>query len=121
MTAVPPNADSLVRFPQRDVRSDFVDATGDFVARNAGIFETRPMSFLNHSIAVTNPAGLNLDANLSTPRFRDRTIDQFEVPARFADLDGFHRKTFRQCFEVLDLEVLGFKVARCAGGARELR
>jgi hypothetical protein len=37
----------------------------------------------------------HLNAHLSAPRLGDRALDDFEITSGFADLHGFHVKSFR--------------------------
>jgi hypothetical protein len=96
VSAVPSHADSLPGLPQSHVGADRVDTSGNFVARDSGILETRPEPFLHQRIAVTNAARLDLDAHLTAGGLGDWALDDFEISTGFADLHCFHRRFSRK-------------------------
>jgi hypothetical protein len=75
MTAVPAYADALPGLPSGDVFADGVNATGDFVTRDARILKTRPQTFFDESIAVADAGRIYLHANLSRPGLGDIAFD----------------------------------------------
>jgi hypothetical protein len=46
--------------------------------------------FFDNRVTVADPAGFDLDADLSARGLRDWTLHNFEVSAGTRDLDGFH-------------------------------
>jgi hypothetical protein len=90
MSAVPPHADALALLPHRHTRSNGIDYTGDFMARDARVMQPRPVSFLYKDVAMANTASLYLDADGMRPRFRHLTIHCLERAARTTDLHHSH-------------------------------
>jgi hypothetical protein len=64
------------------------------MARNAWIFKSRPMSFLDEGVAVADTAGFDFNANLPPSWLRGGPFDDFEIASRLADLHGFHVISF---------------------------
>jgi hypothetical protein len=87
---MPTDTDALPRFPERDVRTDGVDASGNLVAGHTRIFDAGPVTFFDQSIAVTDSAGFYLDADLASSGIGDGAIDDFEISTWLADLNRFH-------------------------------
>src|SRR4029434_57717 len=75
MSAVPACADALPGLPRGDVFADCVDASGDFVTRDARILKPRPQTFFDKRIAVADATRIYLHANLSRSRLRDIALD----------------------------------------------
>jgi hypothetical protein len=100
MTAVPPDSDAPAGFPVGNVSTDRVDAAGDFVSGNAWILEAGPMAFLYERVAVADAAGFDFNPDLGAAGLGDVSFDEFEITARFADLDSLH---FRHSFFLMNL------------------
>jgi hypothetical protein len=92
MTSVPADAHALAGFPLRYTVADRVDAASNFVSGNAGILEAGPVTVFYDRIAVTDTAGFDLDADLSTSRLGNVAFDEFKASARLADLHNFHAR-----------------------------
>src|SRR6185369_16007354 len=75
VSAVPAYADSLPGLPRGDGFAECVDASGDFVTRDARILKPRPLTFFDKSITVADAARFYLHANLSRSRLRDIALD----------------------------------------------
>jgi hypothetical protein len=90
MTTVPAHADALARLPLSYVGADAVNASGDFVAGDAGILKAGPASFLYDCVAVADAAGFDFDAYLGGAGLWRRAFDDFEISAGLADLHYFH-------------------------------
>jgi len=90
MPAMPAHANALSGLPQRDVGTDCIDASRDLMSRHAWILNARPEALFHQRITVTNAAGFDLNANLTTGGLRDRSLDDFETSTWLADLNGFH-------------------------------
>jgi hypothetical protein len=48
------------------------------------------MTFFDERVAVTDAAGLDFNSNLIAAGLGNVSLDQFEIAARFADLNSFH-------------------------------
>jgi len=92
MTAVPSDSDALAGFPIGNVRTDTVDAAGDFVSGNAWVLEAGPIAFLYERVAVADAAGLDLNPDLGATGLGNISFDEFEITAGFADLDSLHSR-----------------------------
>jgi hypothetical protein len=90
MTSVPSDSDPLAGLPVAYVGADGVDATGDLMSGNARVLDARPMTLFYERIAVADPAGFDLNADLVSSRIGNISFDKFEITAGLADLDGFH-------------------------------
>jgi len=90
LTAVPAEADGITFFSGCDARTDFVDHTCNFVARDARKLEARPQAVLDVVIAEADAAGLHLDAHLAVTRRWNFPLDDFEISARLRNLRNFH-------------------------------
>jgi hypothetical protein len=75
---VPPDADTLALLPCNDAGTDRIDHARHFMARDAGIIESRPLPFLHKHVTMANPAGLDFHADRVGPGFRNRTMDDLE-------------------------------------------
>ena len=90
VSTVPADAHALPRFPLRDVSSNRVDQSGNFVARNAWVLQPGKARLFYDGVTVADAAGLYLNSHLGSARFWYRALDDFKVSTRFADLCGFH-------------------------------
>ena len=90
VSAMPADAYTLSRLPLRNVCSNRVDASGDFVARNTRILQSGETRFFYDSVTVAHAAGFHFDPNLSATGFRNWTVYDFKVSAGFVDLNNFH-------------------------------
>ena len=64
MSAMPADTYALTFLPLRNIGSDCIDASRDFMTRHSRILESGPQTFVNENIAVANAARLDLDSNL---------------------------------------------------------
>jgi hypothetical protein len=80
------NTDALTGFPSGHSTAQRVNATYDFMARNAGQFQTRVGPRNRGRIGMTNPAGFDANSNLTGPRLRHRAF-HYAKHARFGDFD----------------------------------
>jgi hypothetical protein len=90
VSAMPADTHALAGLPLRYIGANHVDAPGNLVARNARVLQPGKSRLLDDGIAVTDTAGFYFDPDLGAARLRDRTLNDFEVSTRFADLCGFH-------------------------------
>src|SRR5205814_3147120 len=90
VTAVPAYSDSLAFRPLRDIASDRIDSTGNFMTRHTWILNSWPQAVLHQHIAVANATRFDFDANLPRSGLRDVALHQFPVSAGFADLRRLH-------------------------------
>lgn len=81
MSAVPTHANPLAFLPCRDGGTDFVDDASNFVARNARILKSRPISLLHHLIAVADTARFDFDSHPVWLEFRDVSLDKLQTAA----------------------------------------
>jgi hypothetical protein len=65
MPAVPADADALAFSPIGHSSPDRIHHAGHFMTRNAWIGNSWPKTLDDDRIAVTNTAGMNLDAHLA--------------------------------------------------------
>src|SRR6266849_5975255 len=77
MSPMPAHADALTLLPARNAHTRSVDHARDLVPGNARILDPRPVAFLHHRIAVTNPAGFDLNPHLSRAGFRNVPLYKF--------------------------------------------
>ncbi len=91
---MPADPDTLSGLPVRDVGTDGVNASGNFMTGNSRILNARPESFLDEDIAMTNATGFHLDADLATARVWNISFDEFETAASFSYLHCFHASHF---------------------------
>jgi len=94
VTAMPAYADPLSGLPIGNVGADRVDPAGDFMTGNSWILNAGPMSFLDQSIAATDPTGFHLDTHLRTTRVGNVSLDELEGAAGFWYLHCFHARHF---------------------------
>src|SRR5439155_7567394 len=92
IAAVPADAHPLARFQLADARTDGIDDSGHFVARNSGILNPRPESFLDQRIAVADAARLDFDPDRSRARLRDRPFHNLNSALTPRDLRNPHRR-----------------------------
>src|SRR5262249_21598449 len=90
VAAVPADANAVTFFPTRDALAHCIDASGKFMTRNTRILKTRPQTFFDQHVAVTNPAGFNFHAHLSRTGLGNFSFDQFKISAWFSNLRCFH-------------------------------
>jgi hypothetical protein len=65
MSSVPSHTDPLARFPLTHARTYRIDDPGNFMSRHTRILDPRPQTLLGKNIAVTDPAGLHFNQNMS--------------------------------------------------------
>lgn len=65
MSSVPSHTDPLAWFPLTHARTYRVDDPGNLMSRHTRILNSRPQTILGKNIAVTDPAGLHLNQNMS--------------------------------------------------------
>jgi hypothetical protein len=88
---MPSDANPLTGLPQRNVRTDGINATRDFVSGHARIFQRkRPVPFFDDCVAMANATGFNLNSDLAFARFRNRSLNQLEISPGAGNLNGFH-------------------------------
>src|SRR5262245_52699953 len=91
MSAVPTDPDPLARLPKRNIGTDRVDSSRDFMSWHPWIFESGgPVTFFDEHIAVADAAGFHLDANLVMLWLGDGALADFKVSPRLRDLHDFH-------------------------------
>jgi hypothetical protein len=89
VSAMPTDSDALTFLPSRNTCTQLIDYTGDFVSRNAGVFNTWP-TFFCEDVAVADTTSMNLDAHLSRSWVGNLAFDKFEVSAGLRNLRDFH-------------------------------
>ncbi len=90
MTAMPTHADTHPFLPIRHVRAHSVDEAHHLVAGHAGILNAGNRAHDRQHVAVTNTAGLHLDAHLPRLRLRHVALDNFKSGIGFRNLRNFH-------------------------------
>src|SRR5262249_29660136 len=90
VSAMPADTDAIAFFPIRDALAHCVDASGNFMTRNTRILKTRPQTFFDQHVAVTNPARFNFHAHLSRTGLGNFSFDQFKISTWFTNLRYFH-------------------------------
>src|SRR6266849_4177785 len=90
MSAMPADPNALTSGPRSDVLAHCIDATRDFMTRDARILKPRPETFLDQRIAVANTACLNLHTYFAGTRVRDIALYQLPLPAGLTYLRCFH-------------------------------
>src|SRR6267143_4372694 len=90
VAAVPADAYPVALLPLGHVGANFLDPTGDLVARNARIRNAWIGAELHQRIAVTDSAGFYLDADLPRRGLRKLVLDRLECAAGLRHLDGPH-------------------------------
>jgi hypothetical protein len=88
---VPADPDTLSPFPRGDLRAQFVDDTGDFMSRNAGILNAGQSSFFGEHVAMADTASLNLDAHFSRSGLWNLALDDLEIRTGPGNLSRLHR------------------------------
>src|SRR5579863_684103 len=87
---MPSDADPIADLPSRHARADRIDDARDFMTGHARIFDTGKETLLDDRIAMTNPAGLNLETNFSGIGSRDVALHDFDRTIRANDLCSSH-------------------------------
>ena len=90
MAAVSTDADALAGFPFGHVRSECIDHAGDLVSWDTGVTNARPASFHGERVTVTNPAGLNFDADMTGTGLRNIAFHHLEGPGCVGNLNCSH-------------------------------
>src|SRR5215467_12268168 len=90
VSAVPADTNALARLPDFDVGAHDVDTPRDLVPWDARVREPGPEPVLDEHVAVTDAAGLDLDAHMMTLRVGNRTLHELEVTARLSHLHRLH-------------------------------
>src|SRR2546425_3715400 len=80
MAAMPADPNALTSGPRSDVLAHCIDATRDFMTRDARILKPRPETFFDQRIAVANTACLNLHTYFAGTRLRDIALYQLPIP-----------------------------------------
>jgi hypothetical protein len=80
MAAMPTHAHPLAFLPRRDTRANLVDYSGHLVARDTRVLQAGPITLFHKHVAMTNPTGLDSDADLVLPGRWDLSLDRFEWP-----------------------------------------
>jgi len=75
VSAMPANTNALTFVPVRNVISNRIDASGDFMSGDAWILKAGPQSFFDENIAMTNAARFNFHAHLSRSWLRNFSFD----------------------------------------------
>jgi hypothetical protein len=75
MSAVPAYANALTFLPFRDVVTDRIDASRDFMTRHTRILKPGPETLLYDEIAVANAAGFHFHTNLLSARLGDIALN----------------------------------------------
>jgi hypothetical protein len=88
MPSVPSQPDALARLEQRHTIAHRIDYACNFMARSARIHNPGKLPKLGKGIAVTNPAGLHADPDLSRPGIRKLFLNQLKGSARGGHLYG---------------------------------
>jgi hypothetical protein len=90
VAAVPADADALPHLPAFYTRAGRIDHAGDFVSGNARVGDARPRAFLGVNVAVTDAAGLHLDAYVARTRLWHFAFDELKFAMGVGDLNGAH-------------------------------
>src|SRR6266852_8141702 len=90
MAAMPADPNALTFDPRSNVLAHCIDATRDFMTRDARILKPRPETFFDQRIAVANTACLNLHTYFASTRFRDIALYQLPIPAGLTYLRCVH-------------------------------
>src|SRR6266576_5408697 len=90
MATMPADPNALTFGPRGDVLTHCIDATRDFMTRDARILKPRPETFFDQRIAVANTACINLHTYFAGTRFRDIALYQLPIPAGLAYLCCFN-------------------------------
>ena len=87
---MPSYADALSGLPVGNSGSNGVDAAGNFMAWHPRIFDTRPNSFFDQYVAVTDSASFHLNAHLRTTGIGNTSFDNFELTTWLSYLHCSH-------------------------------
>jgi hypothetical protein len=90
MTAVPADAHALSLSPHGNTSPHLVNDADDFVTGSSGILNAWPQAFFCEYVTVANTTRLYLDSHLSRTGFRNLTLHDFEISARFGNLRHRH-------------------------------
>jgi hypothetical protein len=90
MTAMPADADPLVRLPARHIRAHRIDDPDNLVPRYTRVSDAGEGPQLGERIAVTYAASLDLDPDVPGLRHRYSALDQFEGAIGAVHLYGSH-------------------------------
>jgi hypothetical protein len=90
VSAVPTDARALSDSPARHTRAESIYDSGDLVPGHPRILDAGPEALLGEEVAVADPAGLNLDPNLSRPWLRDLPLDQLQRSLLLPNLNDPH-------------------------------
>src|SRR5438093_9323278 len=90
VAAVPANPDALASLPWLHAFAHSVNNSNHLVSRHTWILNTRPESFFDQRIAVTNSARIDLDPHPPRLRLGNISFNQFERPAGTRDLNNTH-------------------------------
>ena len=87
---MPPNSDTLARFPSDDTLTNSIHNPDDFMPRNSWVLNAWKNPLLCNRIAVTNSTGLHPDSYRSRTWLRDFTFHNFKWSIRSRDLNCAH-------------------------------
>src|ERR1700727_890220 len=90
IASMPADTDALSRRPATHPLSNRVYRADDFVSRHARIDDAGEQALLGDAIAVTDPAGGDLDPHLAGAGFGDVALDQLERAGGIGDLGDAH-------------------------------
>src|SRR5262249_54031277 len=79
MPAMPADADTLPYLPVRHVCAHCINASGNLVTGHPRVLNSRPVSFFDQRVAMTNAAGFHLDPNLCAVRAGNLAFDNFKI------------------------------------------
>jgi hypothetical protein len=78
VSAVPAHSDPLTNGPSSDAGANSVDHSNDLMSRHPRVLNARQLSVLGKRVAVTDSAGLHLDANRPRAGLWDVTFHNFK-------------------------------------------
>ena len=82
MAAMPAYTDSLAFLPGGHAGAHLIDHAGHFMARDTGVVQPRPMTFLHKHVTMTDPTGLHSDPYAIGPGYRNFSFNHFKWSAR---------------------------------------
>src|SRR5262245_21434777 len=97
VTAVPSEADSVADAEALCPLPQGIHHSGDFMTGNLGKLETRPQAIRNQLIAVANPTGADLDADLAASRLRYLAFFRDKWGPRRTNHHRFHGILLQLC------------------------
>ncbi len=97
MATVPAHAHSLAQGPAFDVRPYRLDCADHLVPGDARILHVSKIIVLHQHIAVTNPAGFDLDSDLPLHGLRNIELSELEPTAGLTKNQSLH---FARCHEL---------------------